>query len=706
MKRLFSRWSNELHVPIRRVLVVPFVLQICATVGLVGYLSFRNGQQTVQNLTSQLRMEVSARIQRELQGYFKTPHEINRLNATALIHGVIDVAKATRGEAQLYQQMKISPNIAFAYCGNNQGDFFGVLRTPEDGSLQLSYSNAATKGKRQYYTLDVRGQRTYFLRQLKTTFDSRQRPWYQAAVQAQQPVRTDVYIAFTTRLPNITAGLPIYDNSGQRLLGVCAADVVLPEEFRSFLNDLEIGKSGQAFVIDREGHLISSSSDEPLMTGDPEDPSLLQAVDSQDPIVRGTTRHISERFGSLKGIFRSQQLNFRLDGQRHFLQVLPFRDGRGLDWLIVVAIPETDFMEQIYASNRNTIGLMLLALGVAVGIGLLITRWLTQPLLRLTRASEAIASGNLSFQESADSPISELRTLAHSFVSMASQLKASFETLEEKVKKRTAELANANAQISLLNDKLKAENLRMGAELDVVRKIQQMILPKVEELNNVDGLDISGFMEPAAEVGGDYYDVLQTEGVVTLGIGDVTGHGLESGMLMLMTQTAVRTLKEIQESDPINFLDVLNRTIYQNVQRMDSEKNLTLAILNYSKGRVSISGQHEEILIIRADGTIESVDTIDLGMPIGLDDNIKPFIDCTSVELKPGDGMVLYTDGIPEAYNLQKQQYGIERMREVIAQNCCGTAEDIKRAIIEDVHHFIGGQKIFDDITLLVLKQQ
>ena len=706
MKRLFSRWSNELHVPIRRVLVVPFVLQICATVGLVGYLSFRNGQQTVQNLTSQLRMEVSARIQRELQGYFKTPHEINRLNATALIHGVIDVAKATRGEAQLYQQMKISPNIAFAYCGNNQGDFFGVLRTPEDGSLQLSYSNAATKGKRQYYTLDVRGQRTYFLRQLKTTFDARQRPWYQAAVQAQQPVWTDVYIAFTTRLPNITAGLPIYDNSGQRLLGVCAADVVLPEEFRSFLNDLEIGKSGQAFVIDREGHLISSSSDEPLMTGDPEDPSLLQAVDSQDPIVRGTTRHISERFGSLKGIFRSQQLNFRLDGQRHFLQVLPFRDGRGLDWLIVVAIPETDFMEQIYASNRNTIGLMLLALGVAVGIGLLITRWLTQPLLRLTRASEAIASGNLSFQESADSPISELRTLAHSFVSMASQLKASFETLEEKVKKRTAELANANAQISLLNDKLKAENLRMGAELDVVRKIQQMILPKVEELNNVDGLDIAGFMEPAAEVGGDYYDVLQTEGVVTLGIGDVTGHGLESGMLMLMTQTAVRTLKEIQESDPINFLDVLNRTIYQNVQRMDSEKNLTLAILNYSKGRVSISGQHEEILIIRADGTIESVDTIDLGMPIGLDDNIKPFIDCTSVELKPGDGMVLYTDGIPEAYNLQKKQYGIERMREVIAQNCCGTAEDIKRAIIEDVHHFIGGQKIFDDITLLVLKQQ
>ena len=685
---------------------MPFVLQICTTVGLVGYLSFRNSQQAVQNLTSQLRTEVSARIQRELQGYFQTPHEINRLNATALIHNVIDVKDATRGEAQLYQQMKISPNVAFVYCGNNRGDFFGVLREPEDGSLQLSYSNAATKGKRQYHTLNVRGERTYFLRQLKTTFDARQRPWYQAATQAQQPVWTDVYIAFTTGLPNITAGLPVYDKSGQQLLGVCAADVVLPEEFRNFLKDLEIGKSGQAFVMDRKGHLISSSVNEPLMMGDSEDPKFLKAVDSEDPLVRNTANYISKRFGSLEEIRQSQQLDFRLEGQRHFVQVLPFRDGRGLDWLIVVAIPEADFMKQIYANNRNTIGLTLLALGLAIGIGLLITRWLTQPVLRVTQASEAIANGDLNVHNLESSPISELRTLAHSFASMASQLKTSFETLEEKVNERTTELANANDQISTLNDKLKAENLRMGAELDVVRKIQQMILPKTEELNNVDGLDIAGFMEPADEVGGDYYDVLQTEDVVTLGIGDVTGHGLESGMLMLMTQTAVRTLKEIQERDPVKFLDTLNRTIYQNVQRMDSEKNLTLAILNYSNRCVSISGQHEEILLVRADSTIESIDTIDLGMPIGLDDNITAFIDNTTVELYPGDGMVLYTDGIPEAYNSNRKQYGIRRMHEVIAQNWQRTAEEIKQAIIDDVHSFIGDQKIFDDITLLVLKQQ
>ena len=247
---------------------------------------------------------------------------------------------------------------------------------------------------------------------------------------------------------------------------------------------------------------------------------------------------------------------------------------------------------------------------------------------------------------------------------------------------------------------------RMGAELDVAQQLQQMVLPKPEEFDDIEGLDIAGYMEPADEVGGDYYDVLHTDGVVTIGIGDVTGHGLESGILMLMTQTAVRTLQEVGELDPIEFLDTLNRTIYQNVIRMDSEKNLTLAILNYSAGRVSISGQHEETIVVRKGGEIERIDTMDLGLPIGMDDDIFDFIDRTSVELQLGDGVVLYTDGIPEAFNLDKKQYGMERLCEVISRNWEYTADEIKDAVMNDVREFIGEQKVFDDITLVVLKQQ
>ncbi|NEQ69538.1 MAG: PP2C family protein-serine/threonine phosphatase, partial [Symploca sp. SIO2D2] len=239
---------------------------------------------------------------------------------------------------------------------------------------------------------------------------------------------------------------------------------------------------------------------------------------------------------------------------------------------------------------------------------------------------------------------------------------------------------NQVLQESLLNIK------RMGAELDVAKQIQSMVLPKEEELAEIANIDIVGYMKPADEVGGDYYDVLYSDGVVTIGIGDVTGHGLESGILMLMTQTAVRTLQEIKESNPVRFLDTLNRTIYQNVQRMNSEKNLTLAILNYSEGIVSISGQHEETLVIRSGGEeIERIDMMDLGLPIGIDDDIADFIDQTTVELHAGDGIVLYTDGIPEAYNPEKKQYGMERFCEVISQNWHGTAQEVKQAVIDDV---------------------
>jgi serine phosphatase RsbU (regulator of sigma subunit) len=273
-----------------------------------------------------------------------------------------------------------------------------------------------------------------------------------------------------------------------------------------------------------------------------------------------------------------------------------------------------------------------------------------------------------------------------------------------RLKERTTELATANEAIIALNEKLKEDNFRMGAELDIVRQMQQMILPNPEELE-IEGLDIAGYMEAADEVGGDYYDVLNTDGVVTLGIGDVTGHGLESGILMLMAQTAVRTLNEIRETDPVRFLDALNRTLYKNVQRMNSEKSLTLAILNYSQGRVSISGQHEETIIVRRGGEIERVDTVDLGFPIALHDNIANFISHISIELQLGDGIVLYTDGIPEAKDIKKKQYGIERMCEVISQNWHLSAQEIKQAVIDDLRRHIGTQKVVDDITLLVVKR-
>ena len=273
--------------------------------------------------------------------------------------------------------------------------------------------------------------------------------------------------------------------------------------------------------------------------------------------------------------------------------------------------------------------------------------------------------------------------------------------------KNQLRLRQMQAEITRLNEKLQAENLRMSAELEVTRRLQEIILPRDRELNQIKDLEIAGFMEPAAEVGGDYYDVLQQDdGRVKIGIGDVTGHGLESGILMLMTQTAVRTLWESNETDPIKFLAALNRTIYKNVERMNSDKNMTLVLLDYQDGVLTLSGQHEEIIVVRSGGIVELIDTIDLGFPIGLESDIGDFLAKTEVRLNPGDGVILYTDGITEAENKQKKQYGLERLTKVVSLNWQLAAAEMRQAVITDLRQHIGEQKVDDDITLLVLKQK
>ncbi|NEP61138.1 MAG: AAA family ATPase [Symploca sp. SIO2G7] len=281
-----------------------------------------------------------------------------------------------------------------------------------------------------------------------------------------------------------------------------------------------------------------------------------------------------------------------------------------------------------------------------------------------------------------------------------------YQTLEDKVEERTAQLAQANQEITALNERLKAENLRLSAELEVTKQLQQMVLPKQEELESIEGLEISGFMEPADEVGGDYYDVLSQDGKVKISIGDVTGHGLESGVVMLMAQTAVRTLQESNQTDPVQFLDILNRTIYRNVQRINPYKNLTLSLLEYAEGRLTISGQHEEIIVVRAEGQVERFDTSALGFPLGLEEEISDFIAQEQVQLNPGDVVVLYTDGITEAFDINQEQYGLEKLCQVVRANSSLSAEAMKQAIIDDVRQHIGSQKVFDDITLVVLKQK
>ena len=533
----------------------------------------------------------------------------------------------------------------------------------------------------------------------------------------QEPLKTQLSFVSSIRqsptIPNLVTlffSSPVRDAKGN-ILGVLRVTYNATSVQQLVSRETErAGAKSLAVLLDEHYiHLAHSTTPELLFKSIvPLSPNVVAKLQREGRLPKNITEELAINLPDLKQALDTKQpyLITRLTatGNNNELSLLAIARLKYQPWSVIFAQPISVALAPVEKQIQDALLLLAIIATIVTIIALAIAQLLTKPVIYLTQAVAQFTAGHLDMRVKMPQQ-DEIGLLARSFNSMARQIQESFETLEDKVKERTAELASANQEIIALNEKLKEDNLRLGAEVNVARQIQQMILPNPHELE-IDGLDIAGYMEPADEVGGDYYDVLQIDGVVTLAIGDVTGHGLESGILMLMAQTSVRTLQEIRELDPVRFLDVLNRTLYKNVQRMNSEKSLTLAILNYSEGRISISGQHEETLVVRKNGEVERIDTMDLGLPIALDDDIARFISHIVIELEPGDGVVLYTDGIPEAYNIGKKQYGLKQLCEVIGQNWHKSAAEVKDAVIVDVRQHIGKQKVFDDITLLVFKRQ
>jgi sigma-B regulation protein RsbU (phosphoserine phosphatase) len=132
-----------------------------------------------------------------------------------------------------------------------------------------------------------------------------------------------------------------------------------------------------------------------------------------------------------------------------------------------------------------------------------------------------------------------------------------------------------------------------------------------------------------------------------------------------------------------------------------------LTLLDYQPGQIRVSGQHEKLLVVREGGEVTFQDTFDLGFPLGLEEDIASHLNELTIDLKPGDGVVLYSDGITEAESVDGEFYGPKRLGELISRVWPNaSAEEVKQAVIDDVIKHIGKQKIHDDLTLVVLKQQ
>ena len=417
-------WSNSL----RTILILTFVLQIVGAVGLVGYLSFKNGQQAVKEVASELGSEISLHISESVSSYLRTPHLINQTNADAIRLGQLDVNNQKSLERHFLQQIQTFDSLSRIYFSNPQGGLISIGN--DDRGLSVAFTENFVKGRLLVEGVDPQGNRQKLLVD-QANYDARERPFYQSATAIKRATWSPIYIYIpSSRGLGIAASYPFYDQE-QQFRGVLSSDLSLVA-ISEFLQSLKISANGQAFILEQSGELVASSNLESsfIRTTDGQNKKRLQATESTEPLIRYTTQHLIDKFGNLTTINTAQKLNLDIEGNHHFAQITPLTDQFGLDWLIVVLVPESDFMKQINANTKTTIILCLATLIIAIVIGMMTAGRITKPILRLNSAAKEIAQGKWS-QTVEIKRSDEVGQLAKSFNQMAAQLQESFAALQE-----------------------------------------------------------------------------------------------------------------------------------------------------------------------------------------------------------------------------------------------------------------------------------
>ncbi|MCK5779427.1 MAG: SpoIIE family protein phosphatase [Psychrilyobacter sp.] len=240
---------------------------------------------------------------------------------------------------------------------------------------------------------------------------------------------------------------------------------------------------------------------------------------------------------------------------------------------------------------------------------------------------------------------------------------------------------------------------RLDRELEVAANIQLQLLP--QSLGDIQGVEVAQYFKPAKEIGGDYYDYsISDENKLWVTIADVSGKGVPAAFLMGLIRSVIKTL-EFKDSYPLDVLTDLNDIIYPDISEdmfvtiFHSQYDFLTKTLYYS------NAGHNPLILYKAK-TGEVLEENVKGVAIGFLENYEYRMG--KIKLDPGDVLLYYTDGLNEAENESNELYGMDRLKNVIAETHDLDATIIKERILLSIDQFVKGKEQIDDITFVVVK--
>ena len=450
------------RISLRTLLLVPLVLQLGATAVVISLVSYQGRQLAATTLAARTQQRASRQVSDYLTTYLRGPQQVIRLMAEAVERGDLDPGDQAAITRRLWDLRQIFPDAPYLNFGWANGDFIGLGQVSNtERRPYLEVAKATSIAQLDQIRLDAQG-RPAGVQRVKAFGDFRGDSWYREPVLAGRPVWTPIYNwVDAPEVMAMGAGMPIRRQGV--LVGVAGVDVFLAN-ISHFLAGLPISQGGEIYIVEGDGQLVADTSGKLPFSIINGRGVRHRAQDAATAVIRDTARALIRGKGGFAALDHPQQFTLPLPSGDALVRVDPYRDAQGLDWRIVVVIPEADVYGNLRQEAISHLVVSLVAIVISGGIALLVVEFVIRRLDRLVVSTDAMADGELS-QNVELGAIQEMARLATSFNTMAERLRNSFGKLRSS-NRDSLRLAQQRSEDLLERERQLAQETRLRRRLE------------------------------------------------------------------------------------------------------------------------------------------------------------------------------------------------------------------------------------------------